>query len=493
MNRMHILFINPQGNFDELDSYWTMHPDFGGQLVYVKEMAIAMANLGHKIDIVTRYIDDDNFPEFKGEIDNYPGVENLRIIRIKAGPDKFLSKESLWPYLDKWTYNIIEFYHKEGSFFDFMTGHYGDGGLACAMLKRKTTIPYSFTGHSLGAQKLEKLGVNYSNIEKNDEKYHFTERILAERTAMYNSDLIFVSTEQERDEQYSHGLYKDITNNIHNPLKFIVTPPGANTKVFAPLAGNNISIGFGDVIENIITRDIDKDRVNLPFIISASRLDPKKNHLGLIKAFAVNNELNSKANLLISVRGIVNAFDNYQNASEDESKILDEIFKVINENDLLGKISFMSINSQTELADTYRYMTKRKSIFTLTALYEPFGLAPIEAMSTGLPAVVTKYGGPSDVLFEDGIEFGVLVDAFDELDISKGLLKALDNYEFYKAQGMKRVKEKYTWETTAKKYLEAILKVEEKDTEVIINEFFEKPSQKHLDKSFLRNYLLKNT
>ena len=493
MNRMHILFINPQGNFDELDSYWTMHPDFGGQLVYVKEMAIAMANLGHKIDIVTRYIDDDNFPEFKGEIDKYPGVENLRIIRIKAGPDKFLTKESLWPYLDKWTYNIIEFYEREGSFFDFMTGHYGDGGLACAMLKRKTTIPYSFTGHSLGAQKLEKLGVNHSNIEKNDEKYHFTERILAERTAMYNSDIIFVSTEQERDEQYNHTLYKDITNNIHNPLKFVVTPPGANTKVFEPLAGNNISTGFGDVIENIITRDIDKDRLNLPFIISASRLDPKKNHLGLIKAFAINKELNRKANLLISVRGIENAFDNYQNASDDEIKILDEMFKVINENSLLGKISFMSINSQTELADTYRYMTKRKSIFTLTALYEPFGLAPIEAMSTGLPAVVTKYGGPSDVLFEHGEEFGVLVDVFDELDISKGLLKVLENYEFYKAQGMKRVKEKYTWETTAKKYLDAILNVEEKDNEVIINEFFEKPSQKHLDKNFLRNYLLKNT
>ena len=48
---MHILFVNPQGNFDKLDSYWTMHPDFGGQLVYVKEIATAMANLGHKIAI----------------------------------------------------------------------------------------------------------------------------------------------------------------------------------------------------------------------------------------------------------------------------------------------------------------------------------------------------------------------------------------------------------------------------------------------------------
>ncbi len=34
---MHVAFVNPQGNFDPEDSYWTAHPDFGGQLVYVKQ------------------------------------------------------------------------------------------------------------------------------------------------------------------------------------------------------------------------------------------------------------------------------------------------------------------------------------------------------------------------------------------------------------------------------------------------------------------------
>ena len=34
-------------------------------------------------------------------------------------------------------------------------------------------------------------------------------------------------------------------------------------------------------------------------------------------------------------------------------------------------------------------------IDALTALYEPFGLAPLEAMAAGLPAVVSKFVGPS--------------------------------------------------------------------------------------------------
>ena len=46
---MHILFFNPQGNFDPEDSHLTEHPDFGGQLVYVKEVAMAMADAGHSV------------------------------------------------------------------------------------------------------------------------------------------------------------------------------------------------------------------------------------------------------------------------------------------------------------------------------------------------------------------------------------------------------------------------------------------------------------
>ncbi|MBN2605448.1 MAG: glycosyltransferase [Bacilli bacterium] len=484
---MHIVFLNPQGNFDKKDSYWTMHPDFGGQLVYVKEIACSMASLGHKIDIITRRFDDPNFPEFKDEIDGYEGFDNLRIIRIPCGPNKFLNKELLWEHLNEWTDNIIHFYDNEKTMFDFMTGHYGDGGLACAILKSKLNIGFSFTGHSLGAQKLDKLGATLNNIEQLDQKYQFTKRIMAERFAIQYSDLIFVSTSQEKTEQYTHPLYLSTTNNS-NPLKFIITPPGANTKVFAPYSGNNVEEEMIIRIENIIQRDISEKRRELPFIISASRLDPKKNHLGLVKAYANNEELQSQANLLISVRGIQNAFEDYSNSSLEEKNILDEVFQIIQDKNLFGKITFFSINSQSELADTYRYLTKRKSIFTLTALYEPFGLAPIEAMSTGLPAVVTKYGGPSEVLEENNEFFGVLVDAFDENDIASGLLKALNNYEYFKKQGMRRVVEKYTWLVTAKLYLNAIketIAVKKNET-VVIDDYFLNPEKTTIDVEIIK-------
>lgn len=52
----HVAFFNPQGNFDKNDSHLTEHPDFGGQLVYVKELAKAMGELGIKVDIITRRV-----------------------------------------------------------------------------------------------------------------------------------------------------------------------------------------------------------------------------------------------------------------------------------------------------------------------------------------------------------------------------------------------------------------------------------------------------
>ena len=225
----------------------------------------------------------------------------------------------------------------------------------------------------------------------------------------------------------------------------------------------------------------------------ASRLDEKKNHLGLVKAYAKSKELQDISNLCISLRGIENAYDDYLNAKKDEIAILDNIMNVIKENNLLGKVMFVSINSQFELADTYRYMARRKSIFSLTALYEPFGLAPIEAMNTGLPVAVTKYGGPSEVLKEDNESFGVLLDVLDDQSIIEGLIETFRNYDEYQKKGYQRVQSKYTWRATAEIYLEHIQKVRNKRRikEVFVPEYFYTLDKTKLDKLYIKKILSK--
>jgi sucrose-phosphate synthase len=455
---MHIAFVNPQGNFDPKDSYWTEHPDFGGQLVYVKEVAIAMATLGHQVDILTRRVIDPDWPEFADSEDHYPSVENVRILRLPCGPESFLPKEELWPFLgSEWVPNIIAFYQTENRMPDAFTTHYADGGLSGALLKKETGIPFTFTGHSLGAQKMDKLGVPPDNLTEIDTRFHFARRIFAERVSMDHAGRIITSTTQERMEQYAHPAYHgavDPGDDAH----FAVIPPGVNRRVFSPTPLPQDG-GIGRRIQAAIERDIAQGRRELPLVVASSRLEGKKNHIGLVQAFARSRDLQACANLAIVVRGLDDPLRQYQALSPAEKAIMDEIAALLTSHGLWGKATAFPLNSQSELAAAYRYLADRRSIFALTALYEPFGLAPLEAISCGLPAVVTRNGGPSESLREGEHEFGVLVDPSDPDDIAHGLLRVLgsqESWSHFQEAGMQRVLSRYTWERTAQGYLDVI-------------------------------------
>jgi sucrose-phosphate synthase len=450
----HLAFLNPQGNFDQNDSYWTEHPDFGGQLVYVKEVSKALAEMGIKVDIITRQINDPEWPEFSELYDSYPGFENLRIIRLPFGGNKFLAKEKLWPHLKEYVDAVAEFYDEEGKFPDFFTTHYGDGGLAGVLLKEKMECPFSFTGHSLGAQKMDKLNFSRENYNQLLDRFKFHSRIIAERLTMEFANQIIVSTAQERMEQYSHPYYEGAVD-VDNDKKFSVIPPGVNTDVF----NGSYSQTTAEKIDQYLERDLEKNRINKPAIICASRLDQKKNHLALVKAFAGDQELQQKANLIITLRGIENPFEDYSSAEGEEKEILDQIMELIENNNLKDKVSMFPLGSQKELAECYGYLAERESVFSLTSFYEPFGLAPVEAMAAGLPAVVTKNGGQSEIMADD--EYGILIDPEDPADIARGLKKITGNtavWKDYQLKARERVETKYTWEQTARRYLKAIEK-----------------------------------
>ena len=473
---MKIAFFNPQGNFDAKNSYWTSHPDFGGQLVYVKEVAIAMAKIGVNVDIITRRIEDPNWPEFASEFDHYENIDGVRIIRIKFGGKNFLAKEKLWPYLKDYVKGIRAFYDSEKEKPDFITTHYGDGGISGAMFSSKVKIPYSFTAHSLGAQKMDKLHITRENFDEMDAKYNFSIRIAAERIAMKYSTFNVVSTSMERFEQYSHKLYKKWVN-VENDHKFRVIPPGVNLNIF-----NTNECVDDRVVEEKLNKILAEysghKRTKLPFIVLSSRIDPKKNQISALKAYALDNWLRENANLLMVVRGMKNVYKEYKKASASEKSVLKKLISFIQENELKNKVFFFDANGQSELSSLYRIVSKRGSIFCNVALYEPFGLSIIEAMACGLPIVATKNGGPSEILRDSEKLYGVLVDPEDVQNISEGfriLLKNEQNYRKFRKMGIKRVISKFTWDSTAKGYLQAIeekLKNFSKSSQISIPKYF---------------------
>ncbi len=443
---MHVAFLNPQGNFDPEDSHLTEHPDFGGQLVYVKEVACAMAAMGHKVDILTRRIEDPDWPEFSGAIDRYPGNSaNLRIVRLDCGGPLFLNKERLWPHMAEFVEKAREFYG--GDMPDFATAHYADGGYCACLLEQEQGIRFTFTGHSLGAQKLDKLGMTQANADQIEARFRFSRRIAAERLSMARAFRVITSTEQERREQYAHPLYAGAID-VEDDNRFEVIPPGVNTRIFT----TDTDKLDADLAEGLL-KDI--AQAAQPFVIVSNRLDEKKNTLGIVQAFAGSEDLREKAGLILCFRGIDDPFAELDSLEAGERAVMAPILQTIEDAGLRDRVRFLNIPSQRALAATYRAVARGGGVFALTAFYEPFGLAPIEAAACGLACVATRNGGPSEI-FADGS--GVLVDPSSSADIARGLIDALNSQPDLAARARARVLATYTWERTAERYLETIEK-----------------------------------
>lgn len=441
---MHIVFFNPQGNFDPQDSYLTEHPDFGGQLVYVKEVALAMAATGHKVDIVTRRITDPDWPEFAEPFDEYaesPG--NPRIVRLACGGPLFLGKEQLWDHLPEFIDNAVAFYGADLP--DAATAHYGDGGYCASLFEQATGVPFTFTGHSLGAQKLDKLGMSEANAAEMEARFHFSKRIAAERLAMSRAIRIVTSTEQERRQQYSHPLYAGAVD-VNDDGKFSVIPPGVNVGIFTTDAKHDDTALAPDVLAQV-------HAAQDPIVVVANRLDEKKNTIGIVEAFARSQKLRERAMLGLCVRGMDDPFAALADLNEADRNVLAPVLDMIVQHDLRDRVRFLNVPSQRALAATYRAVAAGGGVFALTAFYEPFGLAPIEAAACGLACVATRNGGPSEI-FEDGS--GILVDPSDAGDIARGLNEALDNQSSLATLARQRVLSTYTWNKTAEAYAAAI-------------------------------------
>jgi len=453
---MHLAFLNPQGNFDPADSYWTEHPDFGGQLVYVKNVALSLAELGHRVDIVTRRIVDDDWPEFADMEATYDG--RVRIVRIPCGDsDRFLRKEDLWPYLGRdWVPNIVAHYRSEGELPDAATGHYGDGGLAAALLQSATGVPYTFTGHSLGAQKFDKLAHGEASVKELNDQYRFARRLEGERVAMNHAGVVITSTSQERFDQYGHPAYQGAIDP-NDDSRFSVIPPGVALDVFGVDAHHPGESEVRQLVEAMFRRDIAPHRQSLPVVVASSRLDPKKNPVILAEAFSGSTSLQETANLVFITGALHDPLRSDAGAGETETAVLHDLRTMVQEGGLEGKVAAFGVQGQAALSGVYRYLAQRRSVFALTALYEPFGLAPLEAAAAGLAVVATRNGGPSESLVDHDGEYGILIDPTDPSDIAAGLVRALGpEWDSLARAGRQRVLDRYTWDRTAEGYVAAI-------------------------------------
>lgn len=96
-------------------------------------------------------------------------------------------------------------------------------------------------------------------------------------------------------------------------------------------------------------------------------------------------------------------------------------------------------------------------LFVMPSLYEPFGIAPLEAMVHQIPCILTNNWAFPEMV-TPGVN-GELINCGDVEDLIDKMLALLENPDLLQEMGdlaRKRVLNKYTWETVAKRFVEEI-------------------------------------
>ena len=442
-NKKYLLLISIHGLIRGHDLELGRDADTGGQTKYVVDLAKALAEQDEveQVDLVTRRVVDPSLSEdYAAPVEMVS--DNVRIVRIDAGPEEYIAKEQLWDHLDSFLDNLVSWLNEQPRTPDLVHSHYADAGYVGVLLANLLSIPLIHTGHSLGRDKRKRLLAKGLKREEIEQSYNIGRRIDAEEEVLANADLVITSTHNEIEMQY--GLY-----NYYEPERMAVIPPGTDLNQFHPPARDE-EFGFAVQVDRFLAAP------EKPLILTLSRPDERKNILTLLEAYGESPALQQAANLLI----VAGSRDDIRDMDSGAEAVLTSILILIDSYDLYGKVAIPKQHRADEVSEIYQLAAARGGVFVNPALTEPFGLTLLEAAASGLPVVATENGGPVDIIAN--CKNGELVDPLDKEAITAALLKLLRDknaWSIASRNGIDGVRRFYSWQAHAESYLAKIRKI----------------------------------
>ncbi len=439
---LHIHLISLHGLFTEGSPHLGCDPDNGGQIVYVLDLARALAShpgVGH-VTLVTRQITDARWgPAYAEGVEKV--TEKFTIRRVAFGGPQYLPKEQLWPHLPEAVDAIRRAFPSPADWPDVVHGHYADAGQVAAALAEGWNVPFVQTGHSLGRIKLERLVSDGLDRQQAIDTYAFGPRFAAEETTLRKADFIITSSSQEIE---TYAGYRN-----HLSARFEVIPPGVDLHRFHPSTADSSPADLDAIAQRLepFLRDPSK-----PLIKVLCRADRKKNIGAVLKAFGTDPELRSRANLAL----LIGQRTDLGTKLPGERAVLESMLHQVDLYNLYGSVAYpKSHDPIREVPALYRLAAQRRGVFVNMALTEPFGLTLLEAAASGLPVVATSDGGPSEIVPRLGN--GLLVEPHDIQGLQKALRSLLDDPALWHrcaANGIANLPRHYTWPLHIERYLQ---------------------------------------
>jgi glycosyltransferase involved in cell wall biosynthesis len=162
-------------------------------------------------------------------------------------------------------------------------------------------------------------------------------------------------------------------------------------------------------------------------------MEPRKNVLGLLKAFELLNEMGARGTQLVLVG--------------HEGWGLGEVRRAWESSPVRSSVRYIGYVPDEVLGLLYRHA----DLFVYLSLYEGFGLPPLEAMAAGTCVVASERASLPECLGDAA----VLVDPLDAEAVANSLLRLLQDRDTrmdYIQKGLQRA-EGYSWQNSAAKTL----------------------------------------
>ena len=451
-NGLNVALVSIHGLIRSHNLELGRNADTGGQTKYVVELAEALGACGGigRVKLLTRLIDDPEYAEdYRQETEAIS--DKASIVRLECGPKGYVRKELLYPELDEFIRNAVAHFEAQGYVPDVVHGHYADGAYVAQRLAEHFDVPFLFTGHSLGRNKVEALGKAGLDKEEMNRQYAMDTRVAIEEEALRKADVVIASTDYEIETGYE--LYE-----AHRQANFKVVPPGINVERFYPyyyddepsFSKSEAQLQAANRMRQEIARFLTQP--DKPLILAISRPDRRKNISGLLTAYGRDPELQSLANLAI----FAGVRRNIERMDDNEREVLTDLLLSMDRYDLYGKLALPKKHDpDTDIPELYRMAARGRGVFINPALVENFGITLIEASASGLPFVSTNFGGPNDIV--KNCQSGILVDSRDTQQIQQVLKKLLVDeqlWQRYSENGVIGVREHYVWANHCATYLE---------------------------------------
>lgn len=319
--------------------------DAGGMNVVELHQAHALADLGHRVDLVTRRA----APDAPDVTDLGAGV---RLLHVDGGPRTDLPKSAIDDHIEEFSAGLARLER-----YDLVQSHHWMSGVAALPVAARWGVPHVQSFHSVAAPQGSPL--SHGEPPESDA------RVAGEALIARRSDaIIAVSTAEARTTIERCGA---------DPDRVRVIPPGVDLDTFRPAAPTDV-------------------RPACPwcgsragYVLMAARLQPLKGADLAIRAMA---ELAPGARPDLMIAGDVSA---------DFADYRDEVERLIDDLGMRNHVHFVGAQTRADLADLMRH----SRALLVPSHSETFGLVALEGAASGVPVLASSTGGLREVVVHE--------------------------------------------------------------------------------------------